>query len=177
LGLLGTIFREIDMVVRFLAASALVLASFAAQAQEFRIGIVNVERILRESNPAKAAQAKLQAEFSKRQDDIVAAGNTLKTAIERYERERPTLSEAQRQSRERALGEQERDVQRRRREFQEDLQARQNEETQSVSERALRTVRQVAEAEKYDVVLQDAVFHAPKHDITDKVIAALNAAK
>ena len=36
-------------------------------------------------------------------------------------------------------------------------------------------VKQVAEAEKYDLILQEAVYINPKHDITDKVIKALNA--
>jgi outer membrane protein len=164
----------------FVSAGLVVLAVVApatAMAQEFRIGFVNTERIFREANAAKAAQAKLETEFAKREAEIVASGNTLKTAAERYERERPTLSESQRQTRERGLAEQERDVQRKRREFQEDLNARKNEELQAVLERANRMVRQVAEAEKYDLVLQEAVYIAPKHDITEKVIAALNAAK
>jgi outer membrane protein len=91
------------------------------------------------------------------------------------ERDAPTLSEAQRSSRQKALLEQDRDFQRKRREFQEDLNARKNEELQAVLERANRVVKQVAEAEKYDLVLQEAVYINPKHDITDKVIKALNA--
>ncbi len=70
---------------------------------------------------------------------------------------------------------QDRDFQRKRREFQEDLSARKNEELAQVLERANRVVKQVAEAEKYDVILQEAVYINPKHDITDKVIKALNA--
>jgi outer membrane protein len=38
-------------------------------------------------------------------------------------------------------------------------------------------VKQVAESEKYDLVLQEAVYVNPKHDITDKVIKALNATR
>ena len=153
------------------------LIGASATAQEFRIGFVNTDRIFREANSAKVAQGKLETEFAKRETEIVAAGNVLKTAGEKYEREAPTLSEAQRQSRQRVLADQDRDFQRKRREFQEDLNARKNEELQTVLERANRMVRQVAEAEKYDLVLQEAVYIAPKHDITDKVIAALNAQK
>ena len=83
--------------------------------------------------------------------------------------------ESQRASRQRALVDQDRDFQRRRREFQEDLNARKNEELQQVYERANRVVKQVAEAEKYDAILQEAIYINPKHDITDKVIKALNA--
>jgi outer membrane protein len=148
-----------------------------AQAQEFKMGFVNTERIFREAATAKQAQAKLEQEFAKREKDLVDAGNALKTASERFEREAPTLSESQRTARQRQLVEQDRDFQRKRREFQEDLNARKNEEQQVVVERANRAVKQVAEAEKYDVILQEAVYIHPKHDITDKVIRALNAAR
>jgi outer membrane protein len=101
----------------------------------------------------------------------------LKTASEKFEREAPTLAESQRNTRQKQLVEQDRDFQRKRREFQEDLNARKNEELQAVLERANRLVKQVAEAEKYDIVLQEAVYINPKHDITEKVIKALNATK
>jgi outer membrane protein len=94
---------------------------------------------------------------------------------EKYERDAPTLSESQRVSRQKQLVEQDRDLQRKRREFQEDLNARKNEELQQVLERANRVVKQVAESEKYDAIFQEAVYINPKHDITDKVIKALNA--
>lgn len=157
------------------AASTVMLPGFA-QAQDFRVGFVNTDRIFREANTAKAAQAKLESEFSKREKEVADLGSTLKTASEKFEREAPTLSESQRNSRQKQLVEQDRDFQRKRREFQEDLNTRKNEELQGVLERANRIVKQVAEQEKYDVVLQEAVYFNPKHDITDKVIKALNAA-
>jgi outer membrane protein len=147
-----------------------------ANAQEFRVGFVNTDRIFREANAAKSAQAKLEVEFAKREKELTDIGNTLKTASERFEREAPTLAESQRNTRQKQLVEQDRDFQRKRREFQEDLNARKNEELQAVLERANRIVKQVAEQEKYDVVLQEAVYINPKHDITDKVLKALNAA-
>lgn len=147
-----------------------------AQPQEtFRIGFVNPDRVLREAQPAKAAQAKLEAEFSKRDKDLQAQGAELKTASERFERDAPTLTDTQRTQRQRQLIEQDREFQRKRREFQEDLNARKNEELQAVYERANRVVKQVAETEKYDAILQEAIYINPKHDITDKVIKALNA--
>ncbi|MFZ9468006.1 MAG: OmpH family outer membrane protein, partial [Limnohabitans sp.] len=144
------------------------------QAQEFRIGFVNTDRIFRESAPAKASQTKLEQEFAKREKELVDMGNTLKTASDRFERDAPTLSETQRNTRQKQLVEQDRDFQRKRREFQEDLNNRKNEEFQQVLERANRVVRQVAESEKYDLVLQEAVYINPKHDITEKVIKAIN---
>ena len=157
------------------AAALLAGTAVGVSAQELKIGYVNSDRVLRDAVPAKAAQAKLEAEFLKREKDLTTQGESLKTASERFEREAPTLSESQRTSRQRALVDQDRDFQRRRREFQEDLNARKNEELQQVYERANRVVKQVAEAEKYDAILQEAIYINPKHDITDKVIKALNA--
>ena len=157
-------------------ALGLAAASLAASAQEFRIGFVNTDRIFREANAAKAAQTKLEVEFAKREKEIADFGNTLKTATEKFEREAPTLAESQRNTRQKQLVEQDRDFQRKRREFQEDLNARKNVELQAVLERANKIVKQVAELEKYDFVLQEAVYVNPKHDITEKVIKALNAA-
>ncbi len=157
-------------------AMGVFLFSAPSVAQEFRIGFVNTDRIFKEANSAKAAQAKLEQEFSKREKDLQELGSSLKTSADRLEREAPTLSESQRASRQKQLVDLDRDFQRKRREFQEDLTARKNEELQQVLERANRVVKTVAEAEKYDLVLQEAVYVNPKHDITEKVIRALNSA-
>ena len=153
------------------------LAVASVQAQDFRLGYVNLDRIIREAAPAKNAQAKLEQEFSRREKELQEQGASIKSAAEKLEREAPTLSESQRAARQKQLVEQDRDFQRKRREFQEDLNARRNEELQQVFERANRVIKQLAESEKYDLVLQEAVYVNPKHDITDKVIKALNTAK
>jgi outer membrane protein len=151
------------------------LTASVVSAQEFKIGFVNTDRIFREANTAKSAQVKLEQEFSKREKELVDLGNNIKAASEKFEREAPTLSETQRNLRQKQLMDQDRDFQRKRREFQEDLNTRKNEEQQVVIERANRAVKQVAEAEKYDVIFQEAVYINPKHDITEKVIKSLNS--
>jgi outer membrane protein len=151
------------------------MAGVAASAQDFKVGIVNLDRIFREANTSKAAQAKLEQEFSKREKEIADLGGQIKAQSEKLERDAPTLSESQRNTRQRQLVEQDREFQRKRREFQEDLNSRKNEELQLVIERANRVVRSLAEAEKFDLILQEAVYVNAKHDITDKVIKALNA--
>ncbi len=148
-----------------------------AQAQEFKLGFVSLDRIIREATPAKNAQSKLEQEFSRREKELNELGASIKSSAEKLEREAPTLSESQRAARQKQLVEQDRDFQRKRREFQEDLNARRNEELQQVFDRANRVVKQLAETEKYDLILQEAVYINPKHDITDKVIKALNGAK
>jgi outer membrane protein len=147
----------------------------AVNAQELKIGFINTDRIFREASTAKAAQVKLEQEFSKREKELVDLGNTLKNASDKFEREAPTLSEIQRNTRQKQLMDQDREFQRKRREFQEDLNTRKNEEQQVVIERANLAVKRVAETEKYDVIFQEAVYINPKHDITEKVIKSLNA--
>ena len=84
------------MIHSFRVASAVllvplaVLAVLPAQAQEtFRIGFVNPDRVLREAQPAKLAQAKLESEFLKRERDVASQGEALKVASEKFEREAP----------------------------------------------------------------------------------------
>ena len=167
--------RHLNRQLAVLLAGACL--AFAAMAQDFRIGFVNTERVLREANLAKASQAKLEQEFSRREKDLQNLGGQLKAASEKLEREAPTLPEAQRVTRQRQLVEQDRDFQRKQREFQEDVTLRKNEELQQVLEKANRVIKQVAESEKFDLILQEAVYINPKHDITDKVLSGLNSAK
>jgi len=159
-----------------LAAFALAALSGPMYAQDLKIGYVNSERVLREASPAKAAQAKLEAEFSKRDRELADQANKLKAAADKLDKDAPTLAESERGRRQRELVEQDRDLQRKRREFQEDLNQRKNEELASVVERANRVIKQIFDQEKYDVILQEVVFAGPRVDITDKVIKALNAA-
>jgi outer membrane protein len=160
------------------AAAVLPLMALApaAGAQELKIGYVNSERVLREAAPAKAAQAKLEAEFSKREKELTDQGTKLKGAADKLDKDSPTLAESERTRRQRELVEQDRDLQRKRREFQEDLNQRRNEELAGVLERANRVIKQIFDQEKYDLILQEVIFAGPRVDITEKVIKALNAA-
>ena len=163
--------------LKSLVAVALAAAALGtAQAQELKIGYVNSERVLREAAPAKAALARMESDFSKRDKDLNDQGAKLKAAADKLEKEAPTLSENERNRRQRELVEADRDLQRKRREFQEDLNQRRNEETAGLVERANKVIKQIFDNEKYDLILQDVVFAGPRVDITEKVIKALNTA-
>ena len=142
-----------------------------------RIGFVNTDRLFSETNAAQTAQNKLKQEFASREKQLMGMGESLKKAVDQFEKEAPRLSEAQRADRQRHLMTQDAEFQQKRREFQEDLNNRKNEELQQLLDRANRVVIQVAKAERYDVILQEAVYVDRRLDITDKVIAALNAGK
>jgi outer membrane protein len=156
-------------------ALAVLLASlaFAAGAVELKIGFVNTERVFREAAPAKRAQQKLEREFAARNAELAKLekqGRDLQTELER---ENVTIPEPQRREKERQLADISRNFQRTQREIREDLNLRRNEELASVQERATRIINQIAEQEKFDLILQEAVFASGKIDITDKVIRAL----
>lgn len=165
------------LVRRFAVAAALACAMVGAIAQDTKIGAVNVERILRDSNTAKAVSSKLEQEFSKRERDLRGSADQLRQAFERFEREGPTLPEAQRNSRQRQLVEQERDLQRRQRDFQEELNLRRNEALQQVIEKLNRVIRTIAEAEKFDLIVQEAYYVSPRVDITERVMSQLDNSK
>ncbi len=170
--------KTLNPMLRTLSlAIALVAPAAGALAQEFKIGFVNSERVMRESNLAKAAQAKLEAEFGRRERELRDAAAKLQASAEKLEKDGALLSESERTRRQRELVETERDLQRKRREFQEDAQARRNEELQAVVERANKVIKQIFDQEKYDLILQDAIHASARIDITKKVIDALNAQK
>jgi len=161
----------------FLACLFLVGLAPYTRADELKIGFVSTERIMRESAAAKAAEARLTQEFAKRDKELQELGAKLKATADKLDKDSPILSEADRARQQRELQEMDREFQRRRREFQEDLNQRKNEELQSLLERAQRIVRQIAEQEKYDVILQDAVYVGPRADVTDKVLKTLDSTK
>jgi outer membrane protein len=157
-------------------AGALVLGTaftVPAQAQTTKIGFVNTERILRESGPAKAAQAKIDAEFKRRDNDLQSQSKALQAQAEKFNKDAPVLSESDRVKRQRDLAANDADVQRKRRELQEDFNRRRNEEFSGIVEKANAAIKRIAEQENYDLIVQDAVTVNPRIDITERVIAAL----
>lgn len=158
--------------------AALVLAVFAqTAAAEVRVGFVKSDRVMKEAPPAKKAQQKLEKEFEKRDQELQRLAKQLQGMQEALEKNGMTMAEGERRNKEREFNELNRDFQRKQREFREDLNQRRNEELAGVLERANKTIRQIAEAEKYDIIFQEAVYASPRIDITDKVIKALTEAK
>nr|WP_315399484.1 OmpH family outer membrane protein [uncultured Duganella sp.] len=167
-------------LTKYLAVLALgwsALAPVQAQTSASRIAWLSPERIYNESKLAKLASEKLQEEFKTREKAMQEMAGRLKTASDKLEKEGPALSEADRVKRQRDVFELDKEYQRRQREFREDLSQRTNEERQAISDRATKIIRQLANVEGFDIVLQDAVWASPRIDITDKVLAALDKDK
>lgn len=167
-----------------LKAKSLVLVSLMSAlfaggvgAAELKVGYVNTQRIFRDAPAAVKAAKKLESEFSKRDADLQKMAKQLQGMQENLEKNSVTMPESERRTKEREFADLSRDFQRKQREFREDLNLRQNEENAAVIEKANKAIKQIAEAEKYDLILQDVVWVSPRLDITDKIIKALTEAK
>lgn len=145
-----------------------------AWANDTKIGFVNTDRIFRESQLAIRAQKKLEREFSAREQEIQKLIKQARDLQAFLEKEGLTLSEADRAKRERELANLNRDIQRAQREFREDLNQRKNEEFAAVHERARKAIIELAEKEKFDLILENVVYASGRVDITERVIRALD---
>jgi outer membrane protein len=150
---------------------ALTPSIFAA---DLKIGWINIERIFREAGPAQKATKRLETEFAHRESDIKTQNTKAQELQTKLDKDGLTMKEAERARVERDLAASRRELQRLQREFQEDLNARRNEELASIQERANKVIKEIAESEKYDLILSDAVYASPKIDLTDKVLKALS---
>jgi len=164
----------ISSLMRLMIASGCMLVLLDASAQETKIGYVSTERILRESEPAKAAEARMETEFSQRRKDLQDFAAKIKGMAEKLDKDTPVLAESDRVKRQRELADLDQDFQRKQRAYREDVSQRMNEETAKLNERTTKIIKQIAESEKYDAILQDGVYFSPRIDITEKVMKALN---
>jgi len=165
--------------VKSLVLATLMSALFVtgANAVELKVGYVNTQRIFRDAPAAQKAAKKLEGEFAKRDQDLQRMAKQLQGLQENLEKNSVTMAEGDRRAKEKEFGELSREFQRKQREFREDLNLRQNEENAAVIEKANKAIKQIAEGDKFDLILQDVVWVSPKLDITDRVIKALAEGK
>ena len=156
------------------ALLALCACSMAQAQSTGRIGYVYTERLMTESKLAKAADAKIEAEFSKRQKQIQDSISRFKAMSDKFDSEAASLAEPERTKRARELIDMDKDVQRTQREFREDLIQRKSEERATIAARAYKLIEQIAEQEKLDVVLQESIWTSSRIDLTDKVLKQLD---
>lgn len=156
---------------------ALGFSAVAAGAAELKIGFIDAERINRESAPAEVASKRLEKEFAPRAQELQRREAAIKSLQTQLEKDAVTMSESDRRSREQELSRTTLDFQRLQRSYSEDLNLRRNQELQSLFERANRVIKQIAESEKYDLIIQEAVYRSPRMDITERVLKALASEK
>lgn len=163
------------IVASLVLGCAISLLSASAMATELKVGWINIERIFREAAPAQQATKQLEREFDKRQVDLQKMGKQIQQQQTELDKNGVTMSESERSRKERDLANTNRDFQRMQREFREDLNTRRNEEFASIQERANKAIHEIAESEKYDLILTDAIYAGPRIDITDRIIKVLDA--
>ncbi len=151
----------------------------AGFAENIKIGVVNTEKILRESIPALKAQQKIDREFLPRDVEIKDMAKQAKVLQEKLEKNGVVMSDADRRELERELANLSRNYQRAQRQMREDLSVRQNEEYSVILELIDAAIHKVAKKENYDLILQlqDSVYRSQRIDITDQVIEVLNKSK
>jgi outer membrane protein len=162
---------------KFLPAAVLAVAALVsgvANAQgALKIGVINVSRLLEQSPQAEAVTKKLSDEFAPRQRDIQAAQTRLQQQQDRFQKDAPVMGEEERLNLERQIRDGQRDLQRTQNEYLEDLNARRNEEVGKLQRDVLLKVQDFARAQKFDLVLGDAIFVSTALDITDQVLSVL----
>jgi outer membrane protein len=158
------------------ALLAMVSVASPALADDYRIGVIHVERILRQSKPARAAEARIEQEFKSRDSDLRKREQDVQSAAAQLAKDRASLSPEQLASRERDLDVRTREVQRQRQQFAEDLRGRQFEELDKLKTRLDQVLTKYAKERNYDLILQDAIWVARSVDITEDVIKALDSA-
>jgi outer membrane protein len=155
---------------------AVVAAAFTAvpvSAQNLKIGVINVGRLLEQSPQSETVTKQLQDEFGPRQRELAASEQRLRTQQETFNRDAPVMGEDERLNLERQIRDAQRDLQRAQNEYLEDLNLRRNEEVGKLQREVLLKVQEYARAQKYDLVLADAIFVSTAVDITDAVLAVL----
>lgn len=140
---------------------------------EAKIGFVNTERVFRDSQLAVKAQKKLEKEFQNREQDIQKQIKQARDLQASLEKDGLTMSEADRTKKQRDLANLSREIQNSQREFREDLNQRKNEEFGAVQDKARKAIMEIAEKEKFDLILENVVYASPKVDITERVLKAL----
>ena len=164
---------KLNKISLVLAAAALMASASLVSAADLKVGFVKLERLFKEAAPAVKAQKKIEKEFASRDQELQKLAKQARDLQSSLEKDGVTMAETERRDKEQDLARMNRDLQRMQRELREDLNLRKNEELAAVLERANKVIQQIAESEKFDLILQEAVYISPRIDITDRVIKAL----
>lgn len=166
--------KNVTLTLLAIAASVLPAAEAAAQA---KIGVVNVAHLLQESPQAQAASQALENEFAARRRDLENQQKDLKAREDKLQKDGAVMAEAERRNAEKTLRDGQRELARKQNEFLEDLNVRRNEALGQLQRNVLQEVQAYAKTAGLDVVVADALYASPSVDVTNQVLAALQARK
>lgn len=150
--------------------------AFAAPADNAKIAVVDLQKIMQTSTQMKGIQAKLEQDFKPRRDKLVAMEEGLKKDMEQFKRDAAILSQTQKKEMEKKIVTTQQTFEREGQRYQQELSTAHNEAMEELYTKIRKAISKVAENEKYDLVLQKdaAPFSISKLDVTDLVIKQIN---
>ena len=152
----------------------LTLFSSVTLSAELKVGIVDVNKILKEAPQTISANKKLEKEFGPRTDKLKAKIQSLQIDEKKYQKELLTLSDDQKDKTEKSLQQRRIEIQRLERELREDMDIRRREEIGDIQEKINHTIDKIAADEKYDLILYNGIAFASENvDITSRIIKSL----
>ncbi|MDH3376039.1 MAG: OmpH family outer membrane protein [Gammaproteobacteria bacterium] len=150
------------------------LFSVAVHAQnDLKIAYVNAVELVEEAPQGKTALKLLETEFGPRDQEIRAMRDESNALEDDLDKNGLVMAEAERINKEKQLRDLNRRIKRSRQEFREDYNLRRNEELSRLQQEISEAIVQIAKAEGYDLVLQDAVWASKRIDITEKILEKL----
>ncbi|MDU0810830.1 MAG: OmpH family outer membrane protein [Burkholderia sp.] len=149
---------------------------FAHVQDSIRIAAVNSARILQESTFMQIAEKKIKEEFAKRAKNLQDISQKLESMSSSLEKNSKSFPEKNigKKKQSRYIEQLKSDFQIKQKKFYEDLNQRRNEELIRIVDKINKVIKQIAEQQNYDLVVQEAVYADPRIDITDKVLKALS---
>ena len=146
----------------------------ALYAADMRIGVVNANQIVEQSPQYDAVRKSLEAEFKRRDNDLVAKQKQIKTLETKLARDGAVMSAAEVKRLEQDIRTRRRKIKSMSDEFREDLNIRRNEEFNKLLRKVSEVVHQIGEKENIDLILSEGVVYASKRvNLTEKVLNRL----
>jgi len=143
-----------------------------AEAQQLRIGYVDMKQVLDNAPQVIAGRTRLDQEFRAR-NDAIEMDEMRATALEARIQQGDMSAESRLQS-ERELRDLRRNITRRKEDLRDELSFRRTEEVQSLEEQINVAVQEIAERNGFDLIISSPVIYAsPALDITDLILEQL----
>ncbi len=162
----------------FFSIFLLLPLSVSAEMEIFKIGYVVVEKVLKEAPQTAASNKKLEKEFKSRTDGLQKKVKAIQKQEKEFNKNSVTMSASDRQKAQKKIQNSKIEIQRIERELREDIDIRRREEIGKLQQQINEAIEEMAETEKYDLILYQGVAYASKEiDITDKLIKVLGKTK
>jgi outer membrane protein len=162
---------------RFLLAAVLVLASSTAFAEEMKLGFVDMQRALNETEDGRKAKADLKKVFDQKQKELDEQQTAIKKDIDDLEKKRTLLPADKVREKEAELQSRMQKVQQTYLRHQQDLSTKEQAATGKIFERMNRIIAKIAVSENMTMIFDKAalVFAKPHLDLTNELIRRYNA--